>query len=96
MGAIDSTAYMYPIKVLKTNGLLYIPTGGGHGNPLQYSLPGKSHGWRSLAGYSPQGHREPGSTERLSGSTHSKRDLQTFPTKLLTGLRPRNFPPPTL
>ena len=22
--------------------------GGGHGNPLQYSLPGESHGQRSL------------------------------------------------
>ena len=24
-----------------------------HGNPLQYSLPGESHGQRSLAGHSP-------------------------------------------
>ena len=28
--------------------------GGGHGNPLQ----GESRGQRSLAGYSPQGHKE--------------------------------------
>ena len=27
--------------------------GGGHGNPLQYSCVEKSHGQRSLAGYSP-------------------------------------------
>ena len=27
--------------------------GGGNGNPLQYSLPGESHGQRSLVGYSP-------------------------------------------
>ena len=26
---------------------------GGHGSPLQYSLPGESHGQRSLVGYSP-------------------------------------------
>ena len=26
---------------------------GGHGNQLQYSLPGESHGQRSLADYSP-------------------------------------------
>ena len=26
--------------------------GGGHGNPLQYSCPGDSHGQSSLAGYS--------------------------------------------
>ena len=29
--------------------------GEGNGNPLQYFLPGKSHGQRSLAGYSPWG-----------------------------------------
>ena len=28
-------------------------SGVGNGNPLQYFLPGKSHGQRSLAGYSP-------------------------------------------
>ena len=27
--------------------------GEGNGNPLQYSLPGKSYGQRSLANYSP-------------------------------------------
>ena len=26
--------------------------GGGHGNPLQYSWPGKSHGQWSVVGYS--------------------------------------------
>ena len=30
-------------------------SGEGNGNPLQYSLPGKSHGQRSLVGYSPWG-----------------------------------------
>ena len=30
---------------------------GGHGNPLQYSLPGEFHGQRSLEGHSPQGRR---------------------------------------
>ena len=34
-------------------------------------LPGKSHGQRSLAGYSPWGHKEPDTTERLTLSrTH--------------------------
>ena len=28
-------------------------------------LPGKSHGWRSLVGYSPWGHKESDRTERL-------------------------------
>ena len=39
-------------------------SGGGHGNPLQYSfLPGESHGQSSLAGYSPRGHKELDTTE---------------------------------
>ena len=37
----------------------------GNGNPLQY-LPGKSYGQKSLAGYSPRGHKESDTTERLS------------------------------
>ena len=37
--------------------------GGGNGNPLQYSLPGESHGQRSLVGYSPQGGQESHTTE---------------------------------
>ena len=28
-------------------------------------MPGESHGWRSLVGYSPRGHRESDTTERL-------------------------------
>ena len=32
--------------------------GGEHGNPLQHFLPGESRGQRSLAGYSPRGHKE--------------------------------------
>ena len=31
---------------------------GGHGNPFQCSCLGPSHGQRSLAGYSPWGHKE--------------------------------------
>ena len=37
--------------------------GGGNGNPLQYSWPGKSDGQRSLAGYIPMGHKESDKTE---------------------------------
>ena len=40
--------------------------GGGNGNPLQYSCLGESHGQRSLVGYSPWGHKESDTTERLS------------------------------
>ena len=32
--------------------------GGGHDNPLQYSCLENPHGQRSLAGYSPRGHKE--------------------------------------
>ena len=39
--------------------------GEGNGNPLQYSCLEKSHGWRSLVGYSPWGHKELDTTERL-------------------------------
>ena len=37
--------------------------GGGHGNPLQYSFPGESHGQNRLVDYSPQGRKELDLTE---------------------------------
>ena len=37
--------------------------GRGHGNPLQYSHLGESHGWKSLAGHSPYGCTESDTTE---------------------------------
>ena len=37
--------------------------GGGHGNPVQYSFLENPHGWRSLAGSSPWGHKESDATE---------------------------------
>ena len=37
---------------------------GGNGNPLQDSC-GKSHGQRSVEGYSPWGHKQSDMTERL-------------------------------
>ena len=33
--------------------------------PISVFLPGEYHGWRSLVGYSPQGHKESDTTERL-------------------------------
>ena len=41
---------------------------GGSGNPLQYSFLGKSHGQRSLAGYSPSGFKESDRTEPQLGT----------------------------
>ena len=37
--------------------------GGDHGNPLQYSCLENPHGQRSLAGYSPRGHKKSDITE---------------------------------
>ena len=37
---------------------LGISPGGGHANPLQYYCLENPHGQRSLAGYSPQCHKE--------------------------------------
>ena len=37
--------------------------GEGNGTPLQYSCLEKSHGQRSLVGYSPWGHKESDTTE---------------------------------
>ena len=37
--------------------------------PTPVFLPGKSHGQRSLVGYSPWGHKESDTTERLNGSS---------------------------
>ena len=37
--------------------------GEGHGDPLQYSCLENLHGQRSLAGYSPWGHKESDMTE---------------------------------
>ena len=39
--------------------------GEGNSNPLQYSCLEKSHGWRSLVGYSPWGRKESDTTERV-------------------------------
>ena len=43
---------------------------GGHGNPLQYSCLENPHGQRSLAGYSPWGHKE-SDTHRRDHLVHS-------------------------
>ena len=57
--------------------------GGGHGNPLQYSCLEKPRGQRSLAGYSPWGHKELDMTERLSAA-HGKQKPLTLLFSLCT------------
>ena len=44
--------------------------GGGHSNPLQYSCLENPHGQRSLAGYTPWGHKELDAAEQLSTTKH--------------------------
>ena len=44
------------------------PPEEGNDNPLQYSGLGKSHGQRSLAGYTPWGGKESDTTEQLNNS----------------------------
>ena len=46
--------------------------GGEHGNALQYSCLGNSHGQRSLVSYSPLGHKRLASTERLGTAQHGE------------------------
>ena len=45
--------------------------GGGNGKSLQYFLPGKFHGQRSLVGYSPRGHKGSDPIEGLTLSDFS-------------------------
>ena len=53
--------------------------GGGDGNLLQYSCLENLHGQRSLASYSPWGHRESNMTERLNTArTHTHTHTPIF------------------
>ena len=52
--------------------------GGEHGNPLQYSCLENPRGQRSLEGYSPGGHKESETTERLSPHTCTTNFQQPF------------------
>ena len=45
--------------------------GGGNEKPTPVFLPGVFHGQRSLASYSPQGHKESDMTEQLTTHTHT-------------------------
>ena len=45
--------------------------GVGNGNPTPVFLPGKSHGERSLVGYSPRGPQESDMTEQLITRMHA-------------------------
>ena len=51
-------------------------------------LPGKSHGQRSLVGYSPWGRKESDTTERLSTLGSVRPDLEFFAVDVITNKGP--------
>ena len=51
------------------------PHGEANGNAAPIFLPGKSHGQRSLMGYSPWGRKKLDMTVRLSTHTHTKYNI---------------------
>ena len=64
------------------------PTGehGNPPNPLPAFLPGKSHGQRSLAGYSPRGHKELDMAEVTERATHTRLSHMTNHVSGVSGL----------
>ena len=48
-------------------------TSSGFWQPTPVFLPGESHGWRSLVGYSPRGRKESGMTEQLLSPQGSRK-----------------------
>ena len=58
-------------------------SGEGNGNPLQVPLPGKSHGQRSLVGYSPWGCKESDKSERFHFSKFSMKISYTLIQRII-------------
>ena len=56
--------------------------GGEHGNSLLYSCLENPRGQRSLAGYSPWGHKEADTTKRLSQHSTAQHHLSQTPEEL--------------
>ena len=66
VGLIISVEKHMSIKEQCIKPLVQGLNGGENGNPLQYSCLEKSHGGRSLVGYSPWGCKESDTTEPLT------------------------------
>ena len=64
-GGSDDKVSVYNVGDLGSIAGLGRSPGEGNGNPLQYYCLEKSHGQRSLVGYSPWGRKESDTTERL-------------------------------
>ena len=54
--------------------------------PIPVFLPGESHGWRTLVGYSPWGHKESDTTEQLHFTFYHPLALPFFGTGIKTDL----------
>ena len=65
-GGSDGKESVYNAGDLDSIPALGRSLGGGHGSPLQDSCLENLHGQKSLAGYSPWGHKESDTTKRLS------------------------------
>ena len=65
-GVSDSKESACNVRDLGSIPMLEGSPGGEHGNQLWYSCLENPHGQRRLAGYSPWGHKESDTTERLS------------------------------
>ena len=71
-GGLDSKESTWVAGDLGSIPVLGRSTGGGQGNPLQCFCLEYPHGQRSLADYSPWGHKESDMTEQLSTTQHTK------------------------
>ena len=61
--------------------------GGGHGNLLQYSCLKNPQEQKSLAGYSPWGHKELDMTERLSTAQQRDGTVKFIRFRLVSAIR---------
>ena len=82
-----SSSVFFKIFSIYFNELHFFP-GGGNGNPLQYSCLENPHGKRSLAGYSPRGCEQSGTTEQLSTYFFQKKKLYVTLSKTYLFLFP--------
>ena len=65
-GGSDGKESSYNVGDLSSIPGLGKSPGGGHGNPLKYPCLENLHGQKNLASYSPWGHEESDTTERLN------------------------------
>ena len=56
--------------------------------PTPVLLPGESHRWRSLVGYSPWGHKELDMTEQLNNNWFLRKDTEEQPGEEVYRVRP--------